>query len=213
MIPLDALTQLLIAIGLVGNNSIAGKKSFAKIQIDVRSQAFGSLRRLPIDMARRLLGVRYLGSTHAKVELFDRKWSLLFQGWSRRNDVQGRTATKLVFKEDKSMLVLSRKEGEKLVIGDNITLVISKIAGNRVTVGIEAPADVKIVRGELREGELKEGESNDKEAQGPKLVPLRRAATVTIDLNPDDLSDIETASFQLSRYEREQQATVKKTAI
>ena len=47
------------------------------------------------------------------------------------------------------MLVLSRKEGEKLVIGDNITLVVSKIAGNRVTVGIEAPADVKIFRGEL----------------------------------------------------------------
>lgn len=111
------------------------------------------------------------------------------------------------------MLVLSRKEGEKLVIGDNITLVISKIAGNRVTVGIEAPADVKIVRGELKEGELKEGESKDKEAQGPKLVPLRRAATVTIELNPDDLSDIETASFQLSRYEREQQAAVKKTAM
>ena len=47
------------------------------------------------------------------------------------------------------MLVLSRKEGEKLVIGDNITLVVSKISGNRVTLGIEAPADVKIIRGEL----------------------------------------------------------------
>jgi len=47
------------------------------------------------------------------------------------------------------MLVLSRKIGEKLVIGDNITVVISKIAGNRVTIGVEAPADVRIVRGEL----------------------------------------------------------------
>lgn len=71
------------------------------------------------------------------------------------------------------MLVLSRKEGEKLVIGDNITLVVSKIAGNRVTVGIEAPADVKIYRGELAE----------KEAPQPSVVPLRRAATVTIDLD------------------------------
>ncbi|MFK7738118.1 MAG: carbon storage regulator [Pirellulaceae bacterium] len=70
------------------------------------------------------------------------------------------------------MLVLSRKEGEKLVIGDNITLVVSKISGNRVTVGIEAPADVKIFRGELAE----------KEAPQPSVVPLRRAATVTIDL-------------------------------
>ena len=47
------------------------------------------------------------------------------------------------------MLVLSRKIGEKLVIGDNITVVVSRVAGNRVTLGIEAPADVRIVRGEL----------------------------------------------------------------
>jgi carbon storage regulator len=49
------------------------------------------------------------------------------------------------------MLVLSRKEGERIVIGDNITLVISKVNGNRVTIGIEAPRDVKVVRGELQE--------------------------------------------------------------
>ena len=70
------------------------------------------------------------------------------------------------------MLVLSRKEGEKLVIGDNITVVVSRVAGNRVTLGIEAPADVRIIRGELK-------------AQDPvlqKVVPMRRAATVTIDV-------------------------------
>ncbi|MGN6136194.1 MAG: carbon storage regulator [Aureliella sp.] len=70
------------------------------------------------------------------------------------------------------MLVLSRKEGEKLVIGDNITVVVSRVAGNRVTLGIEAPADVRIVRGELK--------PQDKEVQ--KVVPMRRAATVTIDV-------------------------------
>lgn len=47
------------------------------------------------------------------------------------------------------MLVLSRKEGEKLVIGDNVVITINRIAGNRVAVGIEAPRDVSIVRGEL----------------------------------------------------------------
>ena len=47
------------------------------------------------------------------------------------------------------MLVLSRKVGEKLVIGDNVTVTINRISGNRVTVGIEAPGSVKIVRGEL----------------------------------------------------------------
>jgi carbon storage regulator len=48
------------------------------------------------------------------------------------------------------MLVLSRKIGERLVIGDGITVVVNRIAGNRVTLGIEAPQDVRIVRGELR---------------------------------------------------------------
>ncbi len=79
------------------------------------------------------------------------------------------------------MLVLSRKEGEKLVIGDNITLVVSKISGNRVTLGIEAPADVKIFRGEL----------SSSTTHQPRVVPLRRAATVTIDLEDINKLDLE----------------------
>ena len=47
------------------------------------------------------------------------------------------------------MLVLSRKVGERIVIGDNVTVVINRIVGSRVSVGIEAPTDVRIVRGEL----------------------------------------------------------------
>ena len=47
------------------------------------------------------------------------------------------------------MLVLSRKAGETLLIGDNIKVTINRISGNRVTVGVEAPGQVKIIRGEL----------------------------------------------------------------
>ena len=47
------------------------------------------------------------------------------------------------------MLVLSRKESEQLLIGDNIVLTINRISGNRVAIGIEAPREVAIVRGEL----------------------------------------------------------------
>ncbi len=53
------------------------------------------------------------------------------------------------------MLVLSRKVGEKLVIDGNITVEIVKIQGNRITLGIAAPADVKILRGELIEKQSK----------------------------------------------------------
>ncbi len=47
------------------------------------------------------------------------------------------------------MLVLSRKVGERVVIGDQIVVVVKRVAGQRVTFGIEAPSDVRIVRGEL----------------------------------------------------------------
>lgn len=49
------------------------------------------------------------------------------------------------------MLVLSRKVGETLVIDGNITVKVVRIQGNRVTLGIEAPSDVKILRGELNQ--------------------------------------------------------------
>jgi carbon storage regulator len=48
------------------------------------------------------------------------------------------------------MLVLSRKAGEEVMIGDNIRLVVSQIKGQRVSIGILAPEDVRVVRGELK---------------------------------------------------------------
>ena len=47
------------------------------------------------------------------------------------------------------MLVLSRKIGERITIGDNITVVIQRIAGGRVSLGVEAPREVSILRSEL----------------------------------------------------------------
>jgi carbon storage regulator len=47
------------------------------------------------------------------------------------------------------MLVLSRKAGESIQIGDSVKLVINRISGNRVTIGIEAPNGIRILRGEL----------------------------------------------------------------
>jgi carbon storage regulator CsrA len=47
------------------------------------------------------------------------------------------------------MLVLSRKPGEQVVIGNNITITVVEVIGNRVRIGIAAPDDVRILRGEL----------------------------------------------------------------
>ncbi|GIW87421.1 MAG: hypothetical protein KatS3mg108_1745 [Isosphaeraceae bacterium] len=51
------------------------------------------------------------------------------------------------------MLVLTRKVAEKLYIGDGISVTVLRIGGGQVRLGIEAPADVAIVRGELRDRE------------------------------------------------------------
>lgn len=52
------------------------------------------------------------------------------------------------------MLVLSRKIGDKLMIGDDVVLTINRISGNRVAIGIEAPREVRIVRGELQKNKV-----------------------------------------------------------
>jgi carbon storage regulator len=47
------------------------------------------------------------------------------------------------------MLVLTRKAQEQIIIQDHIKLTITAIQGNRVQIGIEAPPEVKVLRGEL----------------------------------------------------------------
>ena len=47
------------------------------------------------------------------------------------------------------MLVLTRKLQERIHIGENITITVVRIQGNTVRVGIEAPGDVRVVRGEV----------------------------------------------------------------
>lgn len=56
------------------------------------------------------------------------------------------------------MLVLSRKTGERLVIGDNVVITIVRIQGDKVRIGIEAPSDVRVIREELKpENETQHG--------------------------------------------------------
>jgi carbon storage regulator len=47
------------------------------------------------------------------------------------------------------MLVLSRKVGERIQLGDHITVTLVKINGNIVRLGIDAPANMPVVRQEL----------------------------------------------------------------
>ncbi|MEM7473508.1 MAG: carbon storage regulator [Planctomycetota bacterium] len=47
------------------------------------------------------------------------------------------------------MLVLTRKTQETIQVGDSVTIHVTRIKGNKVQLGIEAPTDVRILRGEL----------------------------------------------------------------
>jgi carbon storage regulator len=51
------------------------------------------------------------------------------------------------------MLVLSRRVGEKIRIGDDVTVTIVRMAGGVVRVGIEAPRETPVVREELLVGQ------------------------------------------------------------
>ncbi len=54
---------------------------------------------------------------------------------------------------DTTMLVLSRKVGERIRIGENICVTVVRIAQNGVRIGIEAPPEFTVVREELEAGE------------------------------------------------------------
>lgn len=49
------------------------------------------------------------------------------------------------------MLVLSRRPGQKLQIGDNITITVLEVHGHVLRLGIEAPQDIRVLRGELQD--------------------------------------------------------------
>jgi carbon storage regulator len=75
------------------------------------------------------------------------------------------------------MLVLSRKESQRIRLGDSIVVTIVKISGDKVRVGIEAPADVLVLRDEL-------------EPRGPAGEPPSAVAATVVTLDAAELSSL-----------------------
>lgn len=77
------------------------------------------------------------------------------------------------------MLVLTRKVGERIHIGDDVVLTVVSIKGNQVRLGVQAPVDVKVMRAELlaRDRAAAEG----REYTGPVAATTYRELVATID--------------------------------
>ena len=116
------------------------------------------------------------------------------------------------------MLVLSRKQNQEIVIGDNIKITVLKIKGNTIRLGIDAPRDVKVIRGELSfesDVEIEEADdceanvtivfSNDPASPQPNVdvIPIRKdeiedaqIPNPRIDSDTECKGDFESYSFQ-----------------
>jgi carbon storage regulator len=73
------------------------------------------------------------------------------------------------------MLVLSRKERQRIKLGESIVVTVVRVSGDRVRLGIEAPSDVIVLREELGD-ELPAGALASKELVTAELATAELAA-------------------------------------
>ena len=111
------------------------------------------------------------------------------------------------------MLVLTRKTDEQIMIGDDIKITLIRVRGNTVRLGIEAPRDVRIMRGELEPHE----ESGDEDARQDReeafahpTASRRVRASATIDDSAGDdrkpvnrVASADSASIYVGRVRRD----------
>ena len=62
------------------------------------------------------------------------------------------------------MLVLSRKENQRIKLGDSIVLTIVRVSGDKVRLGIDAPSNMLVLRDELTPHEPPSASSGEKMA-------------------------------------------------
>lgn len=74
------------------------------------------------------------------------------------------------------MLVLSRKESQRIRLGDSIVITVVRVAGDKVRLGIDAPRDMLVLRDELEAHPAAHGSAESTVACRPMPGPLSKTA-------------------------------------
>ena len=84
------------------------------------------------------------------------------------------------------MLVLTRKLQQQIKIGDQITVTILKVKGSTVRIGVQAPKDVRVIRGELPKNTEHATSEMDVCLELPALEAV---AAATSDAEPGEIAE------------------------
>jgi carbon storage regulator CsrA len=104
------------------------------------------------------------------------------------------------------MLVLTRKANQQIQIGDGVVITILQVKGNTVRVGIDAPREVRVVRGELEQ----KNEPADREARSMDAATSEVCSTAVL---PRAVADrvltpvVERSPTRLSKVVRDRNAS------
>lgn len=73
------------------------------------------------------------------------------------------------------MLILTRRVGEKLIIGEKVTVTVLGVKGNQIRIGVDAPRDVTVNREEIHQRILEEQKALN--GNGVAKTPVSKART------------------------------------
>jgi carbon storage regulator len=107
------------------------------------------------------IGARFVDSRFTPLTV------ILIRETNRKLLSVGDVAIREIQGEEKSMLVLSRKKNESIVINDDISIVVVEIRGDKVRLGVEAPKEVPVHRREVYDAIKRAEMESEKSASEP----------------------------------------------